>query len=429
MQWKNWDGRVRCEPQQYLEPATEQEVAELLARVTGDGRRLRVAGSGHSFTPLVRSNDILISLRKLSGILHIDPDTAEVEVAAGTVLHELSPALADQGFAVENLGDIDAQSIAGAISTGTHGTGLSLGGLASQITGLRMATTAGTIVDFDDTDRESLQAAVVSLGALGIITRVRLKVLPRYRLKLVARRAPLSEALEHCTEWAGNHRHFEFFWFPHSDSCQLKFTDMTDEPARPQSRRARMADEILETGVFGSASALCRFVPALSPGLSRFAGRFVSEASVVDESYRIFASSRKVRFHETEYAIPLEAAVPALETIQARIAEKNYKVHFPVEVRFGAADDGWLSLSHGRPSCYIAVHMAQGMDFSEYFADMEAIFSEFDGRPHWGKRHSLTAAELSRLYPRFEDFRSLRAEFDPDMTLLNPYLRKLLAAS
>ena len=429
MKWKNWDGRVRCEPRQYLEPESEQEVAKLLARVAADGRRLRVAGTGHSFTPLVRSNDTLISLSKLSGILHLDHDTQEAEVASGTVLRDLSPGLAREGFAVENLGDIDEQSIAGAISTGTHGTGLSLGGLASQVTGLRIATTAGTLVDFDDSDRERLQAAVVSLGTLGVITRVRLKLMPRYRLKLVARRAPLTEALEHCTDWARSHRHFEFFWFPHSDSCQLKFTDATDKAAKPQSRRSRMVDEILETGVFGSASALCRYVPALSPSLSRFAGRVVSESSVVDESYRIFASSRKVRFHETEYALPVDAAIPALKAIQARIAEKRYRVHFPVEVRFGAADEGWLSLSHGRESCYIAVHMAQGMDFSEYFADMEAIFSEFDGRPHWGKRHSLSAAELSRLYPRFGDFQSLRARFDPGMTLLNPYLRRLVAAA
>lgn len=426
MQWRNWDGRVRCEPRQYLEPATEQEVAELLARVAGDGRHLRVAGSGHSFTPLVRSNDILVSVRKLSGLIKIDQDRREVEVGAGTVLHDLSPALAREGFALENLGDIDEQTIAGAISTGTHGTGLSLGGLSSQVTGLRIATTHGTLVDFDGSDSERLQAAAVSLGALGILTRVRLKVIPRYRLKLVARRAPLSEALENCTAWAKHHRHFEFFWFPHSDQCQLKFTDATDEPLKPRARRVRLADDILETGVFGSASALCRFFPAMSPGLSRFAGRFVSEASVVDESYRIFASSRKVRFHETEYALPLEAAVPALKAIQARMAAKNYRVHFPVEVRFGAADDGWLSLSHGRASCYIAVHMAQGMDFSEYFTDMEAIFSEFDGRPHWGKRHKLKRQDFTRLYTRFEDFIALREQFDPEMTLLNAYLRKLL---
>jgi FAD-linked oxidoreductase len=426
MQWRNWDGRVRCEPRQFLEPATEQEVAELLARVAGDGRHLRVAGSGHSFTPLVRSNDILVSVRNLRGIIQIDRDRQQVEVGAGTVLHELSPALAREGFALENLGDIDEQTIAGAISTGTHGTGLSLGGLASQVTGLRIATTQGTLVDFDSSNPDRLQAAVVSLGALGILTRVRLKVIPRYRLKLVARRAPLSEALESCTAWAQHHRHFEFFWFPHSDQCQLKFTDITEEPLKPRSRRARLADDILETGVFGSASALCRFVPALSPALSRFAGRFVSEASVVDDSYRVFASNRKVRFHETEYALPLEAAVPALKAIQARMAAKNYRVHFPVEVRFGAADDGWLSLSHGRASCYIAVHMAQGMDFNEYFADMEAIFSEFDGRPHWGKRHNLKREDLTRLYPRFEDFIALREHFDPEMTLINTYLRTLL---
>ncbi|MFP4510053.1 MAG: D-arabinono-1,4-lactone oxidase [Spirochaetaceae bacterium] len=425
MQWRNWDGRVRCEPQQYLEPATEQEAAELLARVAGDGRHLRVAGSGHSFTPLVRSNDVLVSVRKLRGIIKLDRDRQEVEVGAGTVLRDLSPALAQEGFALENLGDIDEQTVAGAISTGTHGTGLALGGLASGVTALRIATTAGTLVDIDGSDIDRLQAAVVSLGALGILTRIRIKVVPRYRLKLVARRAPLSEALDHCAEWARHHRHFEFFWFPHSDQCQLKFTDISDEPLKPRSRRSRMADDILETGVFGSASALCRFVPAMSPALSRFAGRFVSEASVVDESYCIFASNRKVRFHETEYALPLDAAIPALTAIQSRIAEKNYRVHFPVEVRFGAADSGWLSLSHGRPSCYIAVHMAQGMDFREYFADMEAIFSDFDGRPHWGKRHSLQRDDFTRLYPRFEDFNSLREEFDPDMTLLNNHLRTL----
>lgn len=429
MQWKNWDGRVRCEPQQYLEPATEQEVADLLARVAGDGRHLRVAGSGHSFTPLVRSNDILVSLRKLSGILNVHPDTHEVEVAAGTILRELSPGLARHGYALENLGDIDAQSIAGAISTGTHGTGLLLGGLASQVTGLRVATTAGTLVDFDESDPNRLHAAVVSLGALGILTRVRLKVLPRYQLKLVARRAPLSEARAHCTEWARRHRHFEFFWFPHSDSCQLKFTDLTDEPVKPRSRRSRMADEILENGVFGAFSAACRFVPALSPALSRFAGRVVTEASVVDESYRIFASNRKVRFHETEYALPFEAAVPAIEAIRDRIERKRYRVHFPVEVRFGAADNGWLSLSHGRQSCYIAVHMAQGMDFGDYFADMEAIFRDFDGRPHWGKRHTLSRARLTELYPKFDDFLRLRHELDPDMTLLNTYLRNVLGVS
>lgn len=429
MEWRNWDGRVRCRPAQWAVPATEAELAEQVAAWAQAGRRIRVAGSGHSFTPLAASDDVLLSLQGLRGLSDIDRLRNEVEVWAGTPLHELGRLLAQQGLAQENLGDIDAQTLPGAIATGTHGTGAALGSLSTQVSGFTLLAADGTLRQVAaDSEPELFAAGRVSLGALGILTRIRLKLRPAYRLHLRVQRGTLDQCLAEAQAWADGHRNFEFFWFPGTPYTLLKFADETTAPVRPRSRWQRRLDEVLETGVFGALSELARAVPAFSPLVAQLAGRFVGTSDTVDAAHRIYPTARRVRFHEMEYALPRQNLVPALEAIRRQLGRARYRVFFPLECRFTAADDIWLSPAYRRDSAYIAVHMYRGMPFERYFRDLEAILREHQGRPHWGKWHSLAAAELAELYPRWAEFQALRQRLDPTGVFLNPYLCRLFGA-
>lgn len=429
MEWRNWDGRVRCRPAEWTAPATETELAKQVAVWAQAGRRIRVAGSGHSFTPLAANDDVLLSLQRLSGLIATDPHQNEVEVWAGTPLRELGRLLAQHGLSQENLGDIDVQTLAGAISTGTHGTGAALGSISTQVSGFTLLTADGVLRQVDAASEPALFAAGrVALGTLGILTRIRLKVRPAYRLHLRVQRGTLDQCLAEAQAWANSHRNFEFFWFPGTPYTLLKFTDETTAPVRPRARWQRGLDEVLETGLFGALSELARVMPALSPAVAQLAGRFVGTSDAIDAAHRIYPTVRRVRFHEMEYALPRQALVPALEAIRRQLARGCYRVFFPLECRFTAADDIWLSPAYRRDSAYIAVHMYSGMPFERYFRDLENILREHGGRPHWGKWHSLEAAELATLYPRWADFQALRQRLDPAGTFLNPYLYRLFGA-
>ncbi len=427
MRWRNWDGRIRCQPAVYAAPRSEHELRRIMRQWSSEGRRVRVAGSGHSFTPLVESADALLWLGRLSGLHSVDAAAGTVTVWAGTTLRRLGRLLAAQGLAQENLGDIDAQSIAGAIATGTHGTGAALPPLAAQVQGLTLITAAGECMDIDaQRDPDLLDAARVSLGALGVISRVRLQVMPAYRLHLRVRRGTLEECLERGDDYADQHRHFEFYWFPWSPVTQLKFTDVTGAAAQPRPWWNRAADEVLENGVFYVASEVCRRVPRWSPALSRLAARTVATGEAVDASARIFATARRVRFHEMEYALPRAELAPALREIRRRIERAGYQVHFPLECRYSAADTAWLSPAAGRDSAYIAVHMYRGMPFEAYFRDLEAVLRAHGGRPHWGKWHTPDPALYAAQYAHWHDFLRTRARLDPDNRMLNPWLRREL---
>jgi FAD-linked oxidoreductase len=424
--WRNWAGTVTARPRERPAPASLEALQALVRGASAAGRTLRVVGSGHSFTPLVASDDVLVSLDALSGLTHVDAGALRAEAWGGTKLHALGRALATHGLAMENLGDINVQSLAGAVSTGTHGTGSRFGSISTQVEGLTLVLASGEVVECSPTrEAELFSAARVSLGALGVIARLKLRLLPSYRLKLSRRTVPLEECLATLAEADRAHRNFEFYWFPYSDVALTKASDTTDEAPSHRGAGAFLNDVLLENGAFWLMCQAGRAVPPLIPRIARLCAGVASEGAAVDASERIYATPRLVRFKEMEYAVPAGAGADCIREIRALVERERIRVNFPLEFRFVKGDDIPLSPFHGRDSALIAVHMLRGMPHERYFAAVEAIFRNHRGRPHWGKMHTRTAAELAALYPGWDAFHALRRRLDPRGTFLNPYLRRL----
>lgn len=424
--WTNWSGEVSCRPRQVASPATIDALAGLVSETASRGGKLRVAGSGHSFSPVVATDQTLVSLAKLSGLAEVDRDARSATALAGTPIHVLGALLAKHGLALTNQGDIDAQAIAGAVSTGTHGTGVGLGSISTQVSALTLVTASGELL-YCSPSREPdiFKAAQVSLGSLGVLARIRLQCEPSYYLKDVRRNMDFEACLSEFEDSCRRHRHFEFWWFPYSDVVATKALDPTDE-ARPRHLLKRLfADKVLETGIFWAISEAVRLVPSASRPVSRFSARFMSEGEFSDHSHRVFPSARDVRFNEMEYAVPVEQGIDCLREIRAFIERERIQVHFPIEYRVVAADDIWLSPFYKRDSAVISVHMYAGMPYEAYFRGCEAIFRNHRGRPHWGKMHGLGAHELRDMYPEWERFQEVRRQLDPQGVFLNDHLARL----
>ncbi len=417
-------------PERVVVPTKTAQIVEAVQQARAHGARIRAVGSGHSFTPAAMTDGTLVCLERFTGLVAVDSTTREVTIRAGTPLHVLNDALADLGLALPNLGDIDRQTIAGAISTGTHGTGVKLGGLASLVTGLELVTGTGEVLRCSPHQHpEIFAAARVSLGALGIITEVTLQCVDAFNLRAEEGPVPLERAVAHLTDPNPADEHAEFYWFPYTDRALLKRNNRVPpgDPFRPLSRwRGWWEDEFLSNTVLGMACRLGRAVPRLVPMLSSVAARALSARTFTARSDRVFCSPRRVRFVEMEYAVPLEALSEAFAGIQRAVQTCGIPVTFPVEVRTAAADDIWLSTAYQRDSAYLAVHQFVGMAYEPYFRAVEAEMSRLGGRPHWGKLHYLSAAELVHRYPRFTDFLALRDQLDPDRVFANPYLTHVL---
>lgn len=427
MSWRNWSGAVEAHPAVIERPQNVEALCELVRQTAARRGILRVVGAGHSFTPLAACEDVMVSLDALSGVASVDPTTHEVWVQSGTRLATVSKALAVQGFALENMGDINVQSLAGAVSTGTHGTGVTLGNISSQATALELLTASGELrVLTLESDPELFRAAQVSLGALGILTRIRLRVLPAYKLRCVKHRWDLEETLARAETLCGEHRHFELFWFPYSDQVLAKTLDVTEEPAEAGGVARWLDEVVLENGAFWTVNQVARLLPSLAPAMSRLSAQVAGGGEArVDCCERVFASPRYVRFQEMEYGLPRERGAECLREIREWIRAKRVPVAFPIEYRFVKADELWLSPSFQRETAYIAVHMFKGVPYREYFEGVEAIFRNHAGRPHWGKMHTRTSAELATLYPRHRDFCELRDALDPEGLFHSPYLQTL----
>ena len=424
--WKNWSGSVQAHPQTVMYPDSIEVVADIVQRCRREGRTIRVVGSGHSFTPLTASDDILLSLDRMQGVVQIDRETNTATVWAGTKLDMLGDLLYAEGLAQENLGDINKQSIAGAISTGTHGTGRRYGNLATQVIGLTLVAGTGEVMTFTQTSHPELfKAMQISLGALGIIVQITLRLQPVYRMVSESSRKKLDHCLSQLPDLADQHRHFEFYWFPYASQCQVKTMNPTEAPAKERKVSRYVNDILMENVLFGLLSECCRTMPQLSKTVSRLSASSVPVSRKVDYSHRLFATSRLVRFNEMEYNIPADAMVPVIEEMRALMKKKRYHVHFPIECRYAKADDIWLSPAYDRDSAYIAVHMYKGMPYIDYFSDMEQIFLRYGGRPHWGKLHTRRGDDFEALYPKWGTFLEIRASMDPDGVLLNDYLRRL----
>ena len=431
--WHNWAGDQRCRPVAIERPASIAEIALALERAVAAGECVRVVGAGHSFSDIALTDGRLLTLERMTRVLDVDRDAGLVRVQAGITIRELSAVLAGHGLALENLGDIDVQSVAGAISTATHGTGERLGNIPSQVLALTLVLADGSTLECCAREGDLFRAARVGLGALGVIAEVTLRCVPAFRLDGVDRPVPLEETFERFDELARANDHFEFYVFPHAATALTRTNNRTAEPARPRGRAAAYANDILLTNhAFELCCRLGRRWPAQIPRINRLVTRLAGATHRVDRSDRIFASPRLVRFTEMEYALPREHTVEAVRRVLELIehagsgAGPRFAVPFPIEVRTVAADDALLSTAAGRDSGFVAVHMYRGMAWEPYFRAVAAIMDELGGRPHWGKRHFQIAATLRGRYPDWDRFQAVRQRLDPEGCFANAYVERVL---
>ena len=429
--WQNWGRSVRSAPAVVCAPGDEEELRKALARAASGRQQVRAVGAGHSFTPIAATDGMQLRLDRLSGVLRVSG--TEVTLGAGTRLRDLPALLGPWGLALENMGDIDSQTIAGAINTGTHGTGRDFTGIAGQVTGLRLMLADGTTLDCTaEQHPELFQAARIGLGAFGILTQVTIRCAPAFLLQATESPEPLAAVLAGFDGITAGADHVEFYWFPHTGTALVKRNRRLPVGAEPNPLPAwkeLLDDEIVANGVFQIACGVGSLVPALVPPINRLAAGLVSERTFTDSSQAVFTSPRRVRFREMEYGIDLDSAAMAIEEIRALIARRGWRISFPLEVRTAAADQVWLSTAYRRPTAYIAAHRYFREGFAEYFLALEQILLRHGGRPHWGKLHTLGADQFAERYPRFDQVRRIRAEVDPDGLFGNPYLRRVFGSS
>lgn len=427
-QWRNWSGNQSATTA-VATPDTVDAVAELVARAAADGTRIKPIGSGHSFTGIGVPEGIQLDMSALRGVVGVDGH--RVTLRAGTRLHEIPALLAPYGLAMRNLGDIDRQTITGATSTGTHGTGLNFGGISTQIVGAKIVTGTGDVVTLTADDDE-LRAVALGLGALGVIVELTIECVDAFSLRAHDEPLDLDDAVGGFLDRVESFDHHEFYWFPHTRRALAKTNtrlpaDAT--PSGPGSVRRYIDDDLISNKIYGVVCELGRRAPAVVPTLNRVASHALSERTYVAPSAEVFASIRDVRFREMEYAVELPAVAEVLNEIEKLIARKGYRISFPVEVRAAAADNLMLSTASGRTTGYIAVHRYHRddpADISAFFTDVEEIMVAHHGRPHWGKLHTRDAEYFRRVYPQFDDFLAVRDKYDPSRVFSNDYLRLVL---
>ena len=424
--WRNWAGNQRAEPSRTVVARDAGEVVDAVRAAGRDGLRVTALGSGHSFTAIGAPHGVALRVPADPAAARVDGDL--VTVPAGLPLSALNALLWEHGRALRNLGDIDAQTVAGAISTGTHGTGATHRGIAAQVRALDLVTADGSLLHCSPSAHpEVFDAARVGLGALGVLVGVTLATVPAFRLRAVEATLPLEALLADLDGFLTSAEHVEFYWFPHSDVAATKRNDPLPVDGPVRGRAARWAgEELLGNAGFGAACRLARAAPALVPRLNRFVAARMAAGEYVDRSHRVFTSPRRVRFLETEYAVPRAALREAFDGVRAAAARHARAVPFPVEVRVAAADDVPLSTACGRDSAYVAVHVHRGQPHEAYFGAVEDVMTALDGRPHWGKLHTLGADDLRPRYPGFDAFTALRDRLDPDRRFTNPYLDRVL---
>jgi FAD-linked oxidoreductase len=428
--WTNWAGNQTSHPVEVASPRCPDEVSAAILRAQARGIPVKAVGAGHSFTAVAATDGLQLRLDRLSGITHVDRGRGRVRVLAGTPLHVLSPALDALGLALPNLGDIDRPSVAGAISTGTHGTGARLQGIAAAVSGLVLALADGSLLECSaEVEPEVFQAARVGLGALGIITEVELQCVPAFRLHAKEFGADLFDVLARLEEDVEAHDHVDMHWFPLTDRVLVKHNDRVgpEHQGEPLPRwRALLDDELLSNRLFELTNRGATRWPGVVPRLNAVSARLLGAREYTDDSWRVFVAERRVRFRESEYAVPRAAVADVIVAVRNWLEQHRAPLTFPLEVRFIGADDIWLSTAYERENAYIAVHQYHRMDDHGAFAAFEAIVAEHAGRPHWGKLHTLGADRLGELYPRFGDFVAVRDRLDPGRRFTNPYLDRVL---
>lgn len=418
----NWSGDVKANPAEIRHPANEQALIALVKRAAHHGNKIRVLGAGHSFMPLCQTDDWLLSLENINGIKDVDSQSCQATVYGGTHIKEMGLMLHNHGLALANQGDVDAQAIAGAVSTGTHGSGVGLGSLATMVVEMKLVLADGETLTCSATQNVDIfKAAQVSMGMLGIITELRLQLVPSYKLHYHAYKTTTQNCLNDLERLKEN-RNFEFYYFPHTDSVQIRVMNPTSEAAQPYKIGNYLTDMVLENGVFQLLSTASKYIPPTSIPLNKLIAAAASSAERKCWSHEAYPTPRLVRFHEMEYNIPAERFPEVFEEVQHTLKKQKIRTHFPIECRFVKQDDIWLSPAYARESAYIAVHQYQGMAYESYFKAMEAIFHRHGGRPHWGKLNYCKRDYLEQVYPKFEDFLQIRRQLDPKGMFLNGYL-------
>ncbi|MFL5954738.1 MAG: D-arabinono-1,4-lactone oxidase [Gaiellaceae bacterium] len=398
--WTNWVGNQSFAPRELGAPASEDEVASLVAEAARRELSVRVAGAGHSFTPVVSTDGLLLDLRRLGGVRSIDRERRRVVAGPATTVGAFGEPLWASGLSLANQGDIVAQQIAGAVSTATHGSGLRLGSFSSSVRRVRLVTAAGDVVEIGDEDLDVLHAAQVAVGMLGAITEVELEVAAAYRLRERVEDWSWEETWGGFEELARTHRHFSFFWMPSDDSAALY-------------------------GLEGSSADMCHVkiydeVDASTPD-SEESRRRVAPAHV------IYPMVYEPNFHELEYFVPFDRGRDALAATRELMLASLPASVFPMEVRTVGRDDAFLSHSYDRDTVVISVSGTPGTDYWPYLRDVDRLLGDFDARVHWGKLHFLTRDQLLERYPRARDFVETRRRLDPNGTFLNDHLAPLFA--
>jgi len=426
--WHNWAGLARATPTEVRTPRDADDVVAAVDRARERRTTVKMPGTGHSFTAIAAPEGIMLNPSRLTGIVAIDRDALTVTALAGTRLRVLNDSLEALGLSLHNMGDIAEQTVAGATSTGTHGTGGVVGSLSAQVAGIELVTGTGEVLRASPTENSDVfDVARIGLGALGIITTMTFRVEPLFTLEAHEYPLPWRQALEEFDDLAADSHHFELFWFPHTDRVLAKANNRTLDEARPLRRFRRwLDDDFLSNTVFGVVNRVGDARPGWIPRLNELAGRALSERSYSDVPHKVFTSPRKVVFREMEYAVPRDTGLDALREVRRWIERSGLQISFPVEVRTTPADDIALSTSSGRESMYLAFHVNARTDHAAYFTGVEDVLRRYDGRPHWGKLHTRTAEDLEPAYPRWKEFQAVRDRLDPDRLFSNEYLRRVL---
>ncbi len=430
--WRNWSRSQEAHPAYTARPTSVDEIVAIVRFARENSLTVKTVGAGHSFTAIAAGEGIMLDLDGLQGLRAHDPATGRVTLGAGTNLHQLPGILRPLGLALANMGDIDRQTIAGATSTGTHGTGHAFGGLATQVVGVTLVTADGTVMRIDETtNSELLPAARLGLGALGILVDLTIQCVPTFMMNALERAEGFDEVLDDFEARATSVDHFEFYWFPHTDGVSSKTNTRlpADAERNPVSAFGEWwEDQFISNHVLAMLCNVGRAIPALTPPINRLATRVYGNRTFTDDSHDVFVSPRNVRFREMEYSIPRAAVPAALRAVRGLIDAKGWRISFPVEVRVAQSDENWLSTAEGRDAGYIAVHRYYKEDYESYFRAVEDIMLGFDGRPHWGKIHYRDAASLAATYSHHGDFVAARDRLDPTRLFTNPYLARVLGS-
>lgn len=403
--------------------------------VAGAPGPVRVTGSGHSFTPICASDGTLFSLENMSGLIDCDDATNVARVCAGSTIRDLGPLLHAKGLSLLNQGDIDRQAIAGAVGTGTHGTGHDLKSISAAVTGFRLVTPSGEVIACSESENADVyHAGRVSMGSLGIMSEIDLQCAPAYALEERGGRLSVADLFDTLDGLRDGNRHFEFFWFPYADDVLVKTLNISDAQPKPRKRAPDGQDGPADIA-FRKLCDISRFAPFLQSrfqkqmteqGGSRYSG---DEPGRSRWSHDAFPSDRNVRFNEMEYAVPADRGPDCVREIAAHMKSCGVNFLFPIEYRYVAADNAWLSPFYERDSVTISVHQYHKQAYAKLFAGVERIFRKYDGRPHWGKLHTLVASDLSEIYPKWDDYCAVRATLDPEAKMLNPFLKNIFGVA